>query len=148
MVFEKETNKLLFDCIAVDNRNTKDIIDAITYSPQNIPDNFSDLYEENSDEYEETFNTVAINDNDYTIDINSFDDQGDIVYQWGIRKTNENGYIVYDEQYWNTKEEAVNTAKIVLKQITNNEKIVIPKRKTKPINTRMYMGKSGSKFFI
>lgn len=148
MVFEKDTNELLFDCIAVDNRDTNDIIDAITYSPQNIPDTFSDLYEENSDEYEETFNTVAINDNDYTIDINSFDDQGDIVYQWGIRKTDENGYIVYDEQYWNTKEEAVNAAKIVLKQITNNEKIVIPKRKTKPFNASMYMGKLGSKFFV
>lgn len=101
------------------------------------------LYKEDSDKYEETFtNSTDIIDG-YIIDINTFDDQGDIVYQWGIKTNKDSGYIAYDEQYYNSKEEALKVAKIVLNQILQDKDIQIPKKpKITMKNANIYMGKS------
>lgn len=101
------------------------------------------LYKEDSDKYENSFETFTDKIDEYLIDINSFDDQGDIVYQWGIKSNNDSGYLAYDEQYYNSKEEALNVAKIVLNQIKNGETIEIPKKpKITMKNAHIYMGNS------
>jgi DNA-directed RNA polymerase subunit RPC12/RpoP len=109
MVFEKDTNELLFDCIAVDGTDTNEIIDVLSYN-ENPRGTFEGVYEEDSDSFDDTFNNEQTNYRDYLISLESFDDQGDIVYMWNISLPDGTNTDT-DEKYYNTKEEALNIAK-------------------------------------
>lgn len=113
MVFEKKSNELKFECITFLGDDSNEIIDLISYNenPRGTfegynPQNIEDLYEEDSDSFDKTYKDETIEYKDHFINIESFDDQGDIVYMWNV----DNGKLS-DLKYYDKKEHAIAKAK-------------------------------------
>lgn len=109
MVFEKKSNKLLFDCITQYGNDSNEIIDLISYNenPRGTFEGVSEtLYEEDSDSFDDTYTNERIEYRNHIINIETFDDQGDIVYMWNV----DNGKLS-DSKYYDKKEYAIAKAK-------------------------------------
>jgi hypothetical protein len=113
MVFEKKSNELKFECITFLGDDSNEIIDLISYN-ENPRGNFEGvsetLYEEDSDSFDETYKAETIEYRDHFINIETFDDQGDIVYVWSITSKKDNNTFS-DEKYYNSIKSALDNAK-------------------------------------
>jgi hypothetical protein len=90
-----------------------EIIDLISYN-ENSRGTFEGvsetLYEEDSDSFDETYKAETIEYRDHFINIETFDDQGDIVYVWSITSKKDNNTFS-DEKYYNSIKSALDNAK-------------------------------------
>jgi hypothetical protein len=110
VVFEKETNKILFETITMFGADSNDIIDLISYNenPRGIFTGVEEsIVQEDSDKFDETFNADNTIYNGFKINIESFDDQGDIVYMW---RFNNHKRTYSDDKYYKSAIEAITIA--------------------------------------
>ena len=110
VVFEKETNKILFEAITMFGTDSNDIIDLISYNenPRGIFTGVEEsIVQEDSDKFDETFNADNTIYNGFKINIESFDDQGDIVYMWSF---NNHKRTYSDDKYYKSAIEAITIA--------------------------------------
>jgi hypothetical protein len=116
MVFDKKTNKLLFEGITLLGTDSNDIIDLISAN-DNPRGTFEGVTEESAEITEDSdkFDESIIEDNTiyngFKINIESFDDQGDTVFMW---RFNANKRTYSDDKYYNTLDDALNTAKLTI----------------------------------
>lgn len=76
--------------------------------------NETDTIAEDSDKFDETYNQNAIAYKGFKINIDSFDDQGDIVFMWAVYT---NGHTYEDEKYYNSVETAITTAQNTIDEL-------------------------------
>ena len=76
--------------------------------------NETDTIAEDSDKFDETYNQNAIAYKGFKINIDSFDDQGDIVFMWAVHT---NGHTYEDGKYYNSVETAITTAQNTIDEL-------------------------------
>lgn len=146
MVFDKKTNKLLFEGITLLGTDSNDVIDLLSYN-ENPRGTFEGVTEESteitedSDKFDETYTNETIEYKDHIIHIESFDDQGDIVFIWNI----DNGKLS-DEKYYSTKELAINKAKAEIDFLVDGVKTEIKGEPVCPYCKRK-VAKAGAFFY-